>query len=188
MTTVLTDEELALKALQDMQCFEILIERYQGKLTHYIRRISHFSEMEIEEVLQEVFIKLWKNLNDFDQDMKFSTWVYRIAHNQTISSWRKSKSRGDTDRAHLEPEFFDQIADEFDFIKNVEAKFTAERVQAVLTKLPEKYRHILILRFVEDLSYDEISDVLQKPPGTVATLLNRAKAQFKNLYLQHEPN
>ena len=188
MTSTLSDELLAAKAPTDMACFELLIERYQGKLKHYILRISHFSEMETEEVLQEVFIKLWKNLNDFDQTMKFSTWIYRITHNETISGWRKAKSRGDTEQATLEPEMFDQIADEFDFIKGVEAKFTAERVQSVLAELPEKYRHILVLRFVEDLSYDEISDILQKPPGTVATLLSRAKAQFKNLYLQNEPN
>ncbi len=182
----LTDEALAVQALQDMQCFETLIERYQGKLTHYVRRISHFSEMECEEILQDIFIKVWKNLNDFDQTMKFSTWVYRIAHNETISAWRKAKSRGDTERAELEPDLFDQIADEFDFIKDVEAKFTAQRVHAVLEKLPEKYRHVLILRFIEDLSYEEISDILKKPPGTVATLLNRAKTQFKSIYLSSQ--
>jgi len=180
----LTDEALAQVALQDMQAFEALIERYQGKLKHYVARISHFSEMECEEILQDIFIRIWKNLNDFDSDMKFSTWAYRIAHNCTISAWRKAKSRGDTERAELDPELFDQIADEFDFIKDVEAKFTAERVHAVLEKLPEKYRHILVLRFLEDLSYEEISDVLQKPPGTVATLLNRAKSQFKSTYNQ----
>jgi len=92
----LPDETLAQNALQDMQYFEILIERYQGKLKHYVLRISHFSEMEAEEILQEVFIKVWKNLNDFDQNMKFSTWIYQITHNTTISQWRKAKSRGNT--------------------------------------------------------------------------------------------
>lgn len=180
----LSDETLAKKALQDMSCFEALIVRYEGKLKHYILRISHFDDMAAEEILQDVFIKVWKNLNDFDDTMKFSTWIYRITHNCTISSWRKAKSRGDTERAVLEPDLFDQIADEFDFIKDVEAKFTAERVQTVLEKIPEKYRHVLVLRFIEDLSYEEISDILKKPPGTVATLLNRAKAQFKSIYLQ----
>lgn len=179
----LTDEVLARRALQELPCFEELILRYEGKLKHYVLRISHFSEMETEEILQEIFIKVWKNLNDFDEGLKFSSWIYRIAHNETISAWRKAKSRGDTERAQLAPEMFDQIADEFDFVKDVEAQFTAEQVYAVLEQLPEKYRHVLILKFIEDKSYDEICDILQKPPGTVATLISRAKAQFKSLYL-----
>jgi len=180
-----TDEYLAVNALQDMECFEALIERYEKKLLYYVLRISHFSAEEAEEILQEVFIKVWKNLNDFDDTLKFSTWIYRIVHNQTISSWRKAKSRGDTERAQLEPGLFDQIADEFDFITGLEAKFTAQKVKEVLEQLPEKYKAVLILRFIEDKSYEEISDILQKPPGTVATLLNRAKQKFKSLYLAH---
>jgi len=179
-----SDEILAKKALQDMQAFETLIERYQGKLKAYILRISHFSDLEAEEILQESFIKVWKSLNGFDDQLKFSTWIYRIVHNQTISSWRKAKSRGDTERAQLEPDLFDQIADEFDFVTGLEAQFNAEKVQAVLQQLPDKYKSVLILRFLEDKSYEEISDILQKPPGTVATLLNRAKAQFKSCYLK----
>lgn len=181
--TVLSDEVLAQKALADMASFEILIERYQGKLKHYILRISHFSEMESEEILQDIFIKVWKNLNDFDTGMKFSTWLYRIAHNETISAWRKAKSRGDTERAELDPELFDQIADEFDFVTELQSQFDRKLVHALLEKLPDKYRYVLILKFIEDKSYDEISDILQKPPGTVATLISRAKAQFKALYL-----
>lgn len=182
MDVLPSDEALAQSALQDLACFESLIERYQGKLKHYILRISHFSEMESEEILQDIFIKVWKNLNDFDADMKFSTWLYRIAHNETISAWRKSKSRGDTERATLDPELFDQIADEFDFVNDLQSQFDSAQVHQILDQLPEKYRTALVLKFIEDKSYDEISDILQKPPGTVATLINRAKAQFRTIY------
>lgn len=166
-----------------MESFEALITRYEKKLMHYVLRISHFSPQEAEETLQEVFIKIWKNLNDFDDKMKFSTWAYRITHNHTISSWRKATNRGTAQQVDLEPDVLDQIADEFNFITDLESKFTAQRVQAVLQKLPEKYKTVLILRFLEEKSYEEISDILQKPPGTVATLLNRAKQKFKALYL-----
>ena len=113
--------------------------------------------------------------------MKFSTWVYQIAHNETISAFRKSKSRGEEKRTTLEPELFDNLADEFDFVAAFEANLTAEKVRKVLAMLPENYREVLILRFIEDKSYDEIADIIQKPPGTVATLINRAKAAFKRL-------
>lgn len=186
----ITDEQLVQQSLDNLEAFSGLVERYETKLKFYILRISHFSDLEAEEILQDVFVKAWKNLNGFDEDLKFSTWIYRIAHNETISAFRKAKSRGETEQAQLDPELFDALPGSDDFVADLDQNFTTEQVQQILKLLPDHYREVLILRFVEDQSYEEMADILQKPPGTIATLLNRAKKEFKNTYLRqnhHSP-
>ncbi|NCP67687.1 sigma-70 family RNA polymerase sigma factor [Candidatus Peregrinibacteria bacterium] len=178
----LSDEAIVKAAQKDLAHFAILVERYEQKLKYYILRISNFSELEAEEILQDVFVKAWKNLNGFDETLKFSSWIYRITHNETISAFRKSKSRGEENRSIIEPELFENLPDENNFIEEIDQKMTAVEVQTILKTLPENYREVLILRFIEDKSYEEMSDILMKPGGTIATLLNRAKTQFKESY------
>jgi len=138
----LTDEQIAQHALEDLEVFTELVERYETKLKFYILRISHFSDLEAEEILQEVFIKAWKNLNSFDETLKFSTWIYRITHNQTISEFRKAKSRGDTERAELEPELFDSLPGNTDFVEDLDQSLDAAEVHKVLTTLPDNYKEV----------------------------------------------
>ena len=90
---VITDEELVQKSLKDIEFFAELFERYEQKLMKYILRISAFSYEQSEEILQESFIKAWKNLQGFDKDLSFSTWIYRIVHNTTISEWKKTQTK-----------------------------------------------------------------------------------------------
>lgn len=180
----LSDEAILKAAQTDLEMFSVLIERYETKLKFYILRISNFSELEVEEILQDVFMKAWKNLNDFNDQLQFSSWIYRIAHNETISAFRKAKARGAENRSVLEPERFENLPDKTNFLEELDQKMTARQVQIVLATLPENYREVLILRFIEDKSYEEIGDILMKPSGTVATLINRAKTQFKESYLR----
>ncbi len=182
--TNLSDEAIVLAAQTDLDMFGALVERYERKLKFYILRISNCSDLEAEEILQDVFLKAWKNLNSFDEGLKFSSWIYRITHNETISAFRKTKSRGEDQRTDLEPELFENLPDENNFVSEIDQNITAQEVQTVLKTLPDNYREVLILRFIEDQSYEEIGDILMKPGGTVATLLNRAKAQFKENYLR----
>ena len=186
----LPDEQLMEQAIENMDCFGVLIERYEGKLLKYILRISHFSYEEAEEILQEVFLKLWKNLNEFDSSVKFSSWIYRITHNETISAFRKAKSRGDIDKIYGghggddEDDFdvFSVLSSELDIEAEVDQTLTGEQIRAVLEQIPEKYREVLVLKFLEERSYEEISDILKKPSGTVATLINRAKKAFRDAW------
>lgn len=180
----LSDKAIVQAALTDLEMFGVLVERYEKKLKFYILRISNCSELEAEEILQDVFLKAWKNLNSFDEGLKFSSWIYRITHNETISAFRKTKSRGENQRTDLEPELFENLPDDTNFVAELDQNITAEEVQKVLKTLPNIYREVLILRFIEDQSYQEIGDILMKPSGTVATLINRAKAQFKENYLR----
>lgn len=172
-----SDEELVILAVQDEAAFAEIVNRYEGRLRRYIMRISSFPEEEVEEILQDVFLLVWKNIRGFDARIKFSSWIYRIAHNQTISLFRKFTVRGRMQETELTPELFLPTAD--DFSSNIDAKINAGLIQTALLEMPKKYKEVLILRFFEDLSYDEIADVLRCPVGTVSTLVSRARKKFR---------
>lgn len=181
-----TDEELVALTLKDENFYAILIERYEEKLTRYILRISGGSKEDVEDTLQDVFISAYKNLNDFDRDLKFSSWIYRIAHNKVISHFRKVTARPKTVTYEGDGQLLNILASDQDIAKDLERKYTAEEVKSVLEDLDERYKEVLVLKFLEEKDYKEISDILEKPMGTVATLINRAKKQFKEKSIERE--
>ena len=174
-----TDEELVALTLRSQDYYSCLVSRYEAKIMRYIMRISSFSKEDAEDILQEVFIKVYKNLNDFDQGLKFSSWIYRIAHNEVISHYRRMKARPILITTDAD-EWLKTMASSDDLEKELERKFTAEEIKNILSKMDMKYKEVLVLRFLEEKDYQEISDILKKPMGTVATLINRAKKQFKD--------
>lgn len=175
---ILRDEELIKKSIKNIDYFAVLVERYENKLIAYILRISIFSREEAEEILQEVFIKCWRNLNDFDPKLKFSSWIYRITYNETISTFRKSKARGEHKQVPLDDQAL-VVFDDTNISADLDATISKNQIQKILQMLATKYRDILVLKFLEDKSYEEISDILQMPMGTVATNINRAKKKFQ---------
>lgn len=177
--TELSDEDLVKKTLEDENFYAFLIERYEDKLTRYVLRISGGSKEDVEDTLQDVFISAYKNLNNFDQDLKFSSWIYRIAHNKVISHFRKITARPKTVTYEGDGQLLNILASSEDLAKELERKYTGEEVRSILSTLDEKYREVLVLKFLEEKDYNEISDILEKPMGTVATLISRAKKQFK---------
>jgi len=174
-----SDEQLVQLTLKNQDIFLHLMQRYEQKLLRYIRRISNLDQDDAQDILQEVFIKVYNNLNAFDPDLKFSSWIYRITHNQVISNFRKLKARPNKIIWDDNDEFIKNIADEFDLENEINKKLDKEIILKILQKLDFKYKEVLELRFLEDKTYDEISDILKKPAGTVATLISRAKKQFK---------
>jgi RNA polymerase sigma-70 factor (ECF subfamily) len=178
----LTDEQLVIASISDPEQFAELIDRYQLKLFHYIKRLINISDADAEDLLQEVFLKIYQALNGFDSKLKFSSWAYRITHNHTISHYRKLKARLQTLTEQDSQVFFEKLTAETDLEKEADQKFLQEKVAKALSKLDNKYKEVLILKFLEDKDYQEISDILKKPMGTIATLINRAKAKFKSQY------
>lgn len=173
-----SDEELVALTLENQDFFACLMERYEQKLTRYIRRISAATVEDAQDLLQEIFLKVYRNLNGFDQKLKLSSWIYRIAHNQVVSHWRKTKVRPQVLKFEGDDDFLKFIASDVDLARDTERKFTGAQVRNAIGKLDEKYREVLILKFLEGKDYQEISDILRRPLGTVATLINRAKKQF----------
>ena len=186
----LSDEQLVEISLKEQDCFYYLMKRYEPKILHYVKRITNVSKEESEEILQEIFIKVYRNLNGFNQKLKFSSWIYRIAYNEIINQYRKNKSYSSMISLNIEDDdannMADLLRDTFDIQDNYITRENTEKVRETLTELPDKYREVLILRYLEDQSYNEISDILRKPAGTVATLINRAKSNFKKIAQRHQ--
>jgi RNA polymerase sigma-70 factor (ECF subfamily) len=178
----LSDEALIPCVLADKTCFAELVGRYEQPLMRYLNRLGVRSAEDQEDLLQEIFIKVYRNLNSFDQSLKFSSWIYRIAHNETMSWYRKVRVR---------PEGY-LVADPEELMRlipagepSADAQFDAtvdsQLVNDALQALPEKYRTVLILRFFEHKEYEEISDILRIPVGTVGTLVYRGKQRLAAL-------
>jgi RNA polymerase sigma-70 factor (ECF subfamily) len=142
-------------------------------------RISRFRREDAGDILQDVFVKTYYNLNEFNDELKFSSWIYRIAHNQTVSEIRKKSSRPSVP---FEKEDIDRFEDVFDIVKEVDNSFDREKIDEALSLLDEKYREVLILRFLDEKDYVEIADILKKPVSTVGNLILRGKKLFKLEY------
>ena len=173
----LTDQEIIQLSLEQRDYFGCLHRRYEKKMIHYIIKISGLSIEEAEDILQDAFIKIWRNLHLYKPELSFSSWVYRIVHNETVSQWRKNKTLKTFDQpmplnAMVMPDDYNPE------LKNTDQDIYA-RVQKILGSIKKEYREVLILKYFENLSYEEISDVLRIPEGTVATRINRAKKAFK---------
>ncbi|MCB0663374.1 MAG: RNA polymerase sigma factor [Saprospiraceae bacterium] len=174
----LSDAAIVQKALIEVDYFSCLYERYEDKLLRYVLRLSSLSNQEAEDVLQDAFIKVWRNLNGLDTSLPISSWLYRLVHNETISYLRKQQSYGKNktvDIDLLKAELTDDSADDESGEDALE--FTREMLDAV----PLKYREVLVLKYLEKMPYQEISDVLKIPEGTVAIRLKRAKDHFKKI-------
>lgn len=174
-----TDEELASLLLSDQSCFLALMQRYEPKLLGYIHRISFSSKEEAEDILQDVFIKVYKNINSFDSGLKFSSWIYRITHNEVISSFRKKSARPQLADNGLDDALINRMTSDFDVIEEIDLRKKREIIIGFIDGLDDKYREVMILKYMEEKDYKEISDILKKPMGTIATLINRAKKKLK---------
>lgn len=179
-----SDSELVEISLKNRDDFLYIVKKYKDKLYNYIRRITNANHEDAEDILQEVFIKVYRNLNAFDRDLKFSSWIFRITHNQVISDHRKRKARPNDGNVDISDIQIANLADDYDIEKNADANIIKEKVRRTLEKLSDKYREAIVLKFFEEKSYKEMSDILQKPEGTVASLLNKSKSEFKKYFKQ----
>lgn len=171
----LTDAELVERSLHNRMTFGFLIDRYEAKLFRYIMRITNATREDAEDILQDVFLKVYQNLRNFDQKLSFSSWVYRICYHQVVSNHRKNTARAHGHSVEVEDWVIENIASDFNLEEEVERTFLKSHVHEILEKTPEKHRQILVLKYFEDMSYEEIADVIKKPPAHVGTLLARAR-------------
>jgi RNA polymerase sigma-70 factor (ECF subfamily) len=179
-----SDAELVKLALENRDDFLYLVDRYKERLLNYIRRLTNVSPDDAEDILQDVFIKVYLNLNEFNDDLKFSSWVYRITHNQVISNHRKLRARPEGYSVNIEDAVARSLAADIDIQAGADLRILKENIFRILGKLEEKYREVLVLKFLEEKNYREISDIIKKPQGTVASMLNKAKEKFRDEFFR----
>lgn len=108
-------------------------------------------------------------------------WIYRIVHNEAISFLRRKKSYGKDQQVPLDEQIFSAVPDDTAPEEAEELENRDKLTHQVLAQLPDLYREVLVLKFLENMGYEEISDILKIPEGTVATRINRAKKAFRKI-------
>lgn len=169
-----TDEELIQEIRsKDQELYVVIVERYQKKLLRYAYRLVK-NEQKAMDIVQESFIKTFIQLHRFDTKMKFSSWIYRIVHNQSMNCLKQYRKE-----IPIPPDVDFQSHEEIEH--DFEQKRQKERLETCLGEIPVLYAEPLALRYLEEKSYTEISDILRIPMGTVATRIKRAKILLKHV-------
>ena len=156
-----------------------LVKRYRSKIFAYLFRLVGNRD-EVEDLLQNVFVKVYSNIKRVDTQKKFSSWIYRIAHNEAVNYLKKRSRRhtisiDDVQSSKDKLEIMDMSKSPIDAWIGKELK---NEMQEALEKLSPKYKEVLMLRYFLDKSYEEMSEILGRPVNTVGTLLNRAKKKL----------
>jgi RNA polymerase sigma-70 factor (ECF subfamily) len=159
----------------DQDAFSFLVQQYQRRVFNLVFRMLQNYE-EASEVTQEAFLAAWQGLPSFRGEARFSTWLYRIAYNCALKQLETRKRERALQTA-LQAEH--SIANEDPKNALLELLDNQEMVQEQLSQLPPKYRIVLILRHLQDMTYEEMAEVLTMPVGTIKTHLFRARNLLK---------
>jgi RNA polymerase sigma-70 factor (ECF subfamily) len=176
---VVSDEKIV-KLIQggEKEKFGEIIKRYQGRLFGYIKNLINQNNMEVEDVVEDSLISAYENLNGFDTSKKFSSWIYRIAHNKAIDYFKKKRIKSEEidSRDEILETRNEKLIEELE-IEKEEKKVVARAIE----NLELKYREVVLLYYFEEKSYEEISDILHIPVSNVGVLLFRAKIMLKKI-------
>lgn len=167
----------------DADALALLIERNLKLVYRYAFRITRDTE-DAEDITQETFVKLWKNIEKFDSDKNFRTWLLGIAHNTSIDLLRKRKSFvfSDFETSEGGNSITETIADPSPLAPEIfEQAEKRKLLDTALAKLPFMYREVLTLYFDEDLTFSEIGEILGKPLNTVKSQQRRALESLRKI-------
>jgi RNA polymerase sigma-70 factor (ECF subfamily) len=176
---------LAATLTGDEMAFLEITRRYRNQITNYVYRMLDDYDRAVD-LTQETFVRVWVNVGRYQATYSFSTYIYKIAHNLAISELRQRKRRrtiqlptffSDKDNEEMEVEIEDRKQPLADDVMIGDERRRA--VTRAIASLPEKYRAALVLCDIEEKSYDEISEVLGLPVGTVKSRINRARNLLK---------
>jgi RNA polymerase sigma-70 factor (ECF subfamily) len=162
----------------DQDSFAILVQRHQRRVFNLVYRMLQQYE-EANETTQETFLAAWQGLPSFRGDARFSTWLYRIAYNCSLKQLEQRKRDYALQTAiHLE-QLLTQENEESRANAEIEARDCKALVHEHLSTLPAKYRIVLVLRHLQDMTYEEMAEILAMPIGTIKTHLFRARNLLK---------
>lgn len=172
------------------EIFDKIQKKYKRMITAVIRRVVS-NEMDIEDLVQETFIKAYNALGSYDQRYNFSSWLMKIATNHAIDFLRKRKLEMVSITTHSlendDDDFIIQIPDPNLLPdQSLSQKELENSINSILEKMPENFRKIIILRFQQELDYNEIAQKLSIPLGTVKATLFRAKKMLSALLVKNK--
>lgn len=189
----MSDEELMHQLQSGVEvAFNLLVERYRERLASYLYHFLH-DEDQAQDLLQETFLRLFRNRHSYEPIAKFSTWLYTIAGNLARSEYRRRK-RHRTHSLYMEgdgEEFEIPIPSEILAPDRfAERGIHSQRIHEALEELSDDFREVIILRDVQLLSYEEISEITGLPMGTVKSRINRGRGKLqeklKDVYVPEE--
>jgi RNA polymerase sigma-70 factor (ECF subfamily) len=180
-----SDRELVAIAINGFDgSFEELVRRYQRPISAYVYRMVGNYESALD-LTQEIFIKVYNSLSRYRAEFKFSTWIYKIAHNAAVDHLRRSATREQSLVAGPEGDSFELPIESARLTPEQESerRERTHEIETVVRALPANYRELIILRHSQDLSYEEIVDVTGLPLGTVKNRLFRAREMMRQQFV-----
>lgn len=182
----ITDSDLVVRAINGREDgFEELVRRYQRPIAAYVYRMVGDYDSALD-LTQEVFIKVYGSLERYRSEYKFSTWIYKIAHNAAVDHLRRYSTREQALTGEADGTTYDLPIESGKPTPEQESERRERRaeIESVVDQLPPAYRELVVLRHSHDLSYDEIADVTALPLGTVKNRLFRAREMMRQQFLQ----
>ena len=176
-----SDEELILRFQKgDEQSYIELVNRYRDRLINFIYRFVNDTES-AEDIVQDALLKVYTHKHYYKNIAKFSTWLYTIAGNLAKTELRKKKTRKVTNLSQMGPEDkdFELTSNEPETDKATQNEYLEKRIQIAINKLPLHFKTVTILREIQELSYEDISNIVDVPLGTVKSRINRARLQLQ---------
>jgi RNA polymerase sigma factor (sigma-70 family) len=161
--------------------FNLLLQKYQQKIYWHIRRLV-IDHDDADDLVQETFVKVWKNLQNFRSDSQLYTWIYRIATNESITFLNRKKSKNNISLDDVNVELSETLASSTYFDGD---KAQRKLQQAILT-LPEKQRLIFNMKYFDDMKYDEISEVLGTSVGALKASYHIAVKKIETILLNQD--
>lgn len=178
------DEEILHKFSNEhtrAQAFEMLLKKYQQKIYWHIRRLV-IDHDDADDLVQDVFIKVWKNLGNFRNNSQLYTWIYRIATNECLTFLNKKKQKNNVPLEDVSYELADSLADST-YFNGTQAQM---KLQEALLTLPEKQRIVFNMKYFDDLKYEEISEILGTSVGGLKASFHLAVKKIEAYLLNHD--
>ncbi len=174
----LSDEKLILRFQEgDINAYNELVKRYKDRLLNFVFRYFNNRE-QAEDVVQETLIKLYTHASYYKNIAKFSTWIFTIAKNNALTELRKNK-RKQTDSLWTDDgKVIDINSNDQTLDRRVQNEIAVNQLNKFLDEIPENFRMAVVLRDFQELSYDEISKILEIPIGTIKSRINRGRIQL----------
>ena len=180
--TELTDEELILEFQSNgtEKAFEILVQRFKNPLTNYVYRFLGDYDSCVD-VVQDAFIKVYRYKDNYSSLAKFSTWIYTIAGNLARTEYQRKKRKNffSINSFGEEEKTYDIPDNSYRPDIETDMKMKSEIIQKALLKVRDSYREAVILRDVQEMSYEEIAEIMQIEVGTVKSRINRGRAELQ---------